>query len=81
MVEGGGAAVAMAAGANPMRAQKRKIRLAPLAPVVVLLALCVLIAAINPNFLSLSNFVRIAQAAAIPLVLGLGAVLLQTGRA
>lgn len=73
MVEGGGATVAMAAGANPMRAQKRKIRLAPWAPVVVLLALCVLIAAINPNFLSLSNFVRIAQAAAIPLVLGLGA--------
>jgi ribose transport system permease protein len=39
----------------------------------VLVALCILIAAINPNFLSLSNFVRIAQAAAIPLVLGLGA--------
>ena len=37
------------------------------------MALCVLIAAINPNFLSLSNFVRIAQAAVIPLVLGLGA--------
>ena len=32
-----------------------------------------LIAAINPNFLSFGNFVRIAQAAMIPLVLGLGA--------
>ena len=32
-----------------------------------------LVTSINPNFLSLSNFVRIAQAAAIPLVLGLGA--------
>jgi ribose transport system permease protein len=39
----------------------------------VLLALCAVIAAINPNFLSFSNFVRISQAAMIPLVLGLGA--------
>ena len=39
----------------------------------MLVALCVLIAPINPNFLSFANFVRIAQAAMIPLVLGLGA--------
>ena len=56
-----------------MRGQRRRLRFAPWAPVVVLIALCILIPAINPNFLSLSNFVRIAQAAAIPLVLGLGA--------
>ena len=35
--------------------------------------LCVIIAIINPNFLSFGNFVRISQAAMIPLVLGLGA--------
>ena len=35
--------------------------------------LCAIIAAINPNFLSFGNFVRISQTAAIPLVLGLGA--------
>ena len=35
--------------------------------------LCAIIAAINPNFLSFGNFVRISQAAMIPLVLGLGA--------
>jgi ribose transport system permease protein len=39
----------------------------------VLVLLCGLIAAINPNFLSFSNAVRISQAAMIPLVLGLGA--------
>jgi ribose transport system permease protein len=48
------------------------MRLAPWAPVLVLLALCAVITAINPNFLSFSNFVRIGQSAMIPLVLGLG---------
>ena len=43
------------------------------APVVVLALLCVIISVINPNFLSFGNFVRISQAAMIPLVLGLGA--------
>lgn len=48
-------------------------RLAAWAPSLVLLALCVAISLISPNFLSLGNAVRIAQAAMIPLVLGLGA--------
>jgi ribose transport system permease protein len=48
-------------------------RLAPWAPLIVLVLLCVLIGLINPNFLTSRNFVRIANSAAIPLVLGLGA--------
>ena len=40
---------------------------------MVLVLLCLIIAVINPNFLSFGNFVRISQDAAIPLVLGLGA--------
>ena len=39
----------------------------------MLVLLCAIITAINPNFLSFGNFVRISQAAMIPLVLGLGA--------
>ncbi|WP_291744531.1 ABC transporter permease [Bauldia sp.] len=50
-----------------------RFRLASWAPVIVLVLLCAVIAVINPNFLSFGNFVRIAQAAMIPLVLGLGA--------
>jgi ribose transport system permease protein len=63
---------AVAAGTARGRASSRR-RIAPWAPVLVLLALCAVIATINPNFLSFSNFVRISQAAMIPLVLGLGA--------
>ncbi len=51
----------------------RRRRYAAWAPVVVLALLCVIVSLINPNFLSAGNFVRIAQAAMIPLVLGLGA--------
>jgi ribose transport system permease protein len=51
----------------------RKFRLASWAPLAILLLLCVIIALINPNFLSFGNLVRISQAAMIPLVLGLGA--------
>ena len=39
----------------------------------MLVLLCAIISIINPNFLSFGNFVRISQAAMIPLVLGLGA--------
>jgi ribose transport system permease protein len=42
------------------------------APAVVLVLLCLIIAAINHNFLTFGNFVRMSQDAAIPLVLGLG---------
>lgn len=52
---------------------RRRFRLASWAPVLVLVVLCAVIAAINPNFLSFGNFVRISQAAMIPLVLGMGA--------
>ncbi len=39
---------------------------------MVLVLLCLIIAAFNRNFLSLGNFVRMSQDAAIPLVLGIG---------
>src|SRR6478752_2614357 len=51
----------------------RRWRPASWAPLAVLVLLCALITVINPNFLSTGNFVRIAQTAMIPLVLGLGA--------
>ena len=55
----------------PARA-KRRWRAAAWAPAMVLVLLCAIIAAINHKFLSLGNFVRMSQDAAIPLVLGLG---------
>ena len=54
-------------------ARARRRRFAAWAPVVVLALLSAIVSLINPNFLSAGNFVRIAQAAMIPLVLGLGA--------
>ncbi len=51
----------------------RRLKLGAWAPVLVLVALCIIVASISPNFLSLGNFARIGQAAMIPLVLGLGA--------
>ena len=47
-------------------------RAAAWAPAIVLVLLCLIIAAINRNFLTFGNFVRMSQDAAIPLVLGLG---------
>src|SRR5690349_24727430 len=47
-------------------------RLAAWAPLAVLIALCGIISALNPNFLTFGNLVRVSQAAMIPLVLGLG---------
>ncbi|MGI9500825.1 MAG: ABC transporter permease [Geminicoccaceae bacterium] len=44
-----------------------------LAPVLVLVLLCLVIASINGNFLSISNFIRLLSSAAIPLVLVMGA--------
>jgi ribose transport system permease protein len=66
----------VAAEGGPPGAARRpaaRFRLAPWAPVLVLVLLCGAVAAINPNFLTFSNMVRISQAAMIPLVLGLGA--------
>ncbi|MBV9286576.1 MAG: ABC transporter permease [Hyphomicrobiales bacterium] len=51
---------------------RRRWRTAAWAPVMVLVLLCLIIAAINRNFLSPGNFVRMSQDAAIPLVLGIG---------
>ena len=57
---------------EPVR-RVRRWRIASWAPVIVLVLLCAIITAINPIFLTFGNFVRISQAAMIPLVLGLGA--------
>ena len=53
-------------------ARAYRIRVAAWAPLAVLVLLCLIIAAINRNFLTFGNFVRISQDASIPLVLGLG---------
>jgi ribose transport system permease protein len=42
------------------------------APVVVLFILCVIITIVSPNFLSLGNFSRLLNSAAIPVVLAMG---------
>lgn len=54
------------------RARQGRLRVIAWAPAVVLVLLCLIIAAINHNFLTFGNFVRMSQDAAIPLVLGLG---------
>ncbi|MBV8211930.1 MAG: ABC transporter permease, partial [Verrucomicrobia bacterium] len=48
-------------------------RIKSLAPLVALIALSLLIGARNPRFFDFFNFVRIANSAAIPLVLAMGA--------
>src|ERR1700709_374496 len=52
-----------------------RARLARWIPVAVLILLCAIIGAIDPNFLSTGNLVRVLQTAMIPLVLALGATL------
>lgn len=69
------AAAGVAAAEPPAKGERwrgLRRRLGPWAPLLVLIALCILIGLINPNFLSLRNLVRIANSAAIPLILGLG---------
>ena len=61
------------AATGPRKPVAQRWRLASWAPVIVLVLLCIVIALINPKFLTYGNFVRIAQASMIPLVLGLGA--------
>src|SRR5882724_11153353 len=61
------------ATAAPRKSRRWKPRLATWAPLLVLILVCIVIGLINPRFLTTGNFVRIAQAAMIPLVLGLGA--------
>jgi ribose transport system permease protein len=59
--------------ADPSARPLRRWRIASWAPLLVLILLCAIITAINPNFITFGNIVRISQAAMIPLVLGLGA--------
>jgi len=47
-------------------------RLRPFAPFVALVVLSLLVGALNPRFFEFNNVVRIANSAAIPLVLALG---------
>lgn len=47
-------------------------RMRTLAPVLVLVVLCILIAVANPVFVEFRNLVRIANAAAVPLTLAMG---------
>jgi ribose transport system permease protein len=68
-----GAEVARPQANRSGKSPVRRFRLAPWAPVLVLIALCAVVTAINPNFLTFGNLVRVAQSAMIPLVLGLGA--------
>lgn len=42
------------------------------APVLVLVVLCLILTAINPNFFSIRNFARIATASAAPLMVAIG---------
>jgi ribose transport system permease protein len=63
----------LAQSANQPAPRARRWRVASWAPVIVLILLCAIISAINPNFMTFGNIVRISQAAMIPLVLGLGA--------
>jgi len=49
------------------------LNLRALAPIGVFILLCIVITLFSPNFLSINNAIRIANAAAIPLVLVMGA--------
>jgi ribose transport system permease protein len=60
-----------AVAAAPRRDWRARLR--PWAPLLVLVALCAVIGAIAPAFLSISNLVRILNAAAIPMIVALGA--------
>ena len=64
--------MAVAASAPDTRARLAE-RLRLLAPVLVLIGLCVIVGVLNPNFASLSNAIRVLTAAAVPMVLALGA--------
>ncbi|MEZ5666971.1 MAG: ABC transporter permease [Alphaproteobacteria bacterium] len=54
------------------RWRRLRRRIGPWAPVIVLVLLCLLIGLANDRFFSFGNLSRIADAASIPLVLGLG---------
>ncbi|HUG60756.1 MAG TPA: ABC transporter permease [Methylomirabilota bacterium] len=58
---------------GPASAFSRRQMLRKTAPILVLVALCVLISALNPNFIDWNNVVRLLNGAAIPVVLVMGA--------
>jgi len=57
---------------EPERAKLRSRRLRPFAPFFALVVLSLLVGMLNPRFFEFNNVVRIANSAAIPLVLALG---------
>ena len=57
--------------ADPALRSRVRHHLGTYAPFLVLLALCLIITIIAPNFISVRNLVRIANSAAIPLILAL----------
>ena len=58
---------------DPDTARRRTARLRAAAPVIVLAVICLAITFINPNFVEVSNLIRLLSAAAIPMVLVMGA--------
>lgn len=65
--------IATIVASPPQSKPAKRWRVASWAPLIVLFLLCLIIAGINPNFLTFGNLVRISQSAMIPLVLGIGA--------
>ncbi len=63
----------MSASPEPLRLRDRIARYRSWAPVAVLILLCAAISVVNPNFIDPWNLVRLLNAAAIPLVLVMGA--------
>lgn len=59
-------------GGLPGRSVQSWARWRSLAPVAVLIGLCILISIANSNFLEWRNFVRIANSAAVPLTISVG---------
>ena len=58
--------------ADPTQWRWIRQNLGTYAPVLVLLGLCLIITIVSPNFISIRNLIRVANSAAIPLILGLG---------
>lgn len=64
-------------GSSPVTRKGPRMLLKPrllraFAPAFVLVALCILIAIANPNFIEFRNLVRVANAASVPLTLAMG---------
>jgi ribose transport system permease protein len=64
--------IPVAATVQPRRPIVSRAALRALAPLAVLLGLCVLVTVLNPNFIETRNLIRVANAAAVPLTLAMG---------